>query len=71
MHLRGVCRGGEAVAPVIHEWTYEAMAYDLLGLTGQHLQVTCTPSHLHAPTCTVFFQSNDMLEQAQLQAACG
>ena len=22
------------MAPVIHEWTYEAMAYDLLGLKG-------------------------------------
>ena len=22
------------MAPVIHEWTYEAMAYDLLGLRG-------------------------------------
>jgi hypothetical protein len=27
-------RGCDAVAPVIHEWTYEAMAYDLLGLKG-------------------------------------
>ena len=29
-----LCRGCDAVAPVIHEWTYEAMAYDLLGLKG-------------------------------------
>ncbi|CAK0753523.1 hypothetical protein CVIRNUC_002227 [Coccomyxa viridis] len=29
-----VDRGCDAVAPVIHEWTYEAMAYDLLGLRG-------------------------------------
>ena len=28
------CRGCDAVAPIIHEWTYEAMAYDLLGLKG-------------------------------------
>ena len=27
-------RGCDAVAPVIHEWTYEAMAYDLVGLKG-------------------------------------
>ena len=27
-------RGCDAVAPIIHEWTYEAMAYDLLGLTS-------------------------------------
>jgi syntaxin-binding protein 1 len=27
-------RGFDCVAPVIHEWTYEAMAYDLLNLEG-------------------------------------
>ncbi|BDA46397.1 probable protein transport Sec1a [Coccomyxa sp. Obi] len=27
-------RGCDAVAPIIHEWTYEAMAYDLLNLTS-------------------------------------
>lgn len=27
-------RGCDAVAPVIHEWTYEAMIFDLLGLTS-------------------------------------
>ena len=32
------CRGFDAVAPVIHEWTYEAMAYDLLGLEGNVFQ---------------------------------
>lgn len=34
------CRGFDAVAPVIHEWTYEAMAYDLLGLEGNVFQYT-------------------------------
>jgi len=29
------CRGFDPVAPVIHEWTYEAMAYDLLNLDGE------------------------------------
>lgn len=28
-------RGFDPVAPVIHEWTYEAMAYDLLNLDGE------------------------------------
>ena len=28
------CRGFDPVAPVIHEWTYEAMAYDLLNMKG-------------------------------------
>ena len=28
------------MAPVIHEWTYEAMAYDLLGLEGNVFQYT-------------------------------
>lgn len=27
-----LCRGFDPVAPVIHEWTYEAMVFDLLGL---------------------------------------
>lgn len=27
-------RGFDPVAPVIHEWTYEAMVYDLLDLKG-------------------------------------
>ncbi len=30
-----LCRGFDPVAPVIHEWTYEAMAYDLLNLDGE------------------------------------
>ena len=34
------CRGFDAVAPVIHEWTYEAMAYDLLGLEGNVFHYT-------------------------------
>ena len=33
-HCHVLRRGCDAVAPVIHEWTYEAMAYDLLGLRG-------------------------------------
>ncbi|KAK9826197.1 hypothetical protein WJX81_006806 [Elliptochloris bilobata] len=35
-----VDRGFDAVSPVIHEWTYEAMAYDLLGLEGSVFQYT-------------------------------
>lgn len=36
MHMlkSGSCRGFDPVAPVIHEWTYEAMVYDLLSLNG-------------------------------------
>lgn len=30
-----MCRGFDPVAPVIHEWTYEAMAYDLLNMDGE------------------------------------
>lgn len=30
-----ICRGFDPVAPVIHEWTYEAMAYDLLNMDGE------------------------------------
>jgi len=33
-------RGFDAVAPVIHEWTYEAMAFDLLGLEGNVFHYT-------------------------------
>jgi syntaxin-binding protein 1 len=25
-----ICRSYDTVAPIIHEWTYEAMVYDLL-----------------------------------------
>lgn len=32
-HCMSGGRGCDAVAPIIHEWTYEAMAYDLLNLT--------------------------------------
>ena len=34
------CRGFDPVAPVIHEWTYEAMAYDLLGLDNGTFRYT-------------------------------
>jgi hypothetical protein len=37
------------VAPVIHEWTYEAMAYDLLGLTGSALVLLPRKVHLFVP----------------------
>ena len=29
-----LCRGFDPVAPIIHEWTYEAMVFDLLKLEG-------------------------------------
>lgn len=31
---RHTCRTFDPVAPVIHEWTYEAMVYDLLDVEG-------------------------------------
>ncbi len=34
MHGVFCFRGFDPVAPVIHEWTYEAMVYDLLKLNG-------------------------------------
>lgn len=34
LELPLLCRGFDPVAPVIHEWTYEAMVYDLLKLNG-------------------------------------
>jgi syntaxin-binding protein 1 len=33
-----LCRGFDVVAPIIHEWTYEAMVYDLLKLEGNVFQ---------------------------------
>ena len=35
-----ICRGFDPVAPVIHEWTYEAMAYDLLDLQDSTFKYT-------------------------------
>ena len=32
--MAALCRGFDPVAPIIHEWTYEAMVYDLLKLDG-------------------------------------
>lgn len=38
--LSAMRRGFDPVAPIIHEWTYEAMAYDLLNLEDGRFKYT-------------------------------
>lgn len=47
----------DAVSPVIHEWTYEAMAYDLLPLKNNIYQ---RPSNTGEPT-DILIDENDAL----------
>ncbi len=52
------CRGFDPVAPVIHEWTYEAMAYDLLNLDGEVFRYDVETQAGELATEPVTFLSN-------------
>lgn len=70
-------RGFDPVAPVIHEWTYEAMAYDLLNMDGEvfRYDVETQAGQIACPCgLQVWLRTNSFLpcvvEACTIQKAC-
>lgn len=59
LHVEYICNSTFQIAPVIHEWTYDAMCHDLLGLEGnKYVYEVCFrylmfTVHFHSTVCVL------------------